>query len=146
MIEELKKYDNEEGYKLEYKEVERRLRPVVNKLIEKGEDALGFLHQLLQHEETWSCLFTLIILKEIKSPKSIPYLIDFIRNNENGDYWENCEDAMNALIAIGKPAVKPLLKEVKKDFEKKSYLAFLVGALTGIKDENVYTFCFSIMD
>jgi len=141
LIEELKRFDNPEGYKMNYEGVKKKLEPVMQKLIQHGEAALDRLHALLLREETWSCLFALEILKEIRSPKSIPFLIEFIRKNEDADdYWESCEDAMRALTAIGEPAVDPLLKEVKADFEKKRYFVYLVSALTEIKDERVFSF------
>lgn len=140
LIEALQKYDNEEGYNLSYDEVKSRLNDTVRSLAEKGESALDHLHPLLIREETWSCLFALEILREIKSERSIPYLINFIRKNEDGDYWEACEDAMFALYSIGEPSVKPLLREIKIVFENETYYLFLVGALTKIKDDRVYSF------
>lgn len=139
LVEELKQVDNPTGYGMKYEEVKQKLEPVMQKIIQLGEDNLDPLHALLFNEETWSCLFALQILKEIRSTKSIPHLVDFIRKNEKGDYWESCEDAMLALRAIGKPAVETLLREVKSDFEKKNYFAYLVGALTGIEDERVFS-------
>jgi len=140
LVEELKRFDNPTGYEMDYEEVKKRLEPVVQKIIQFGEDAIDRLHALLFHEETWSCLFALEILKEVKSQGSIPFLVEFIRRTEQGDYWETCEDAMKALTAMGKPVVEPLLKEVKADFEKRRFLDYLVGALTEIKDERVYAF------
>lgn len=140
LIEALQKYDNEEGYSLSYYEVKARLRDTIRKLVEKGERTLDHLHPLLIREETWSCYFALKIIKEIKSERLIPYLINFIRKNEDGDYWEACDDAMFALYSIGEPAVEPLLREVKIDFNNKNYYLFLVGSLTRIRDDRVYSF------
>lgn len=139
LVEKLKQFDNPAGYKMKHEEVKRRLDPVMQKIIQLERDNLDPLHALLLHEETWSCLFALQILKEIRSVKSIPYLVDFIRKNEKGDYWESCEGAMLALRAIGEPAVEPLLRELKSDFEKKNYFAYLVGSLTGIENERVFS-------
>lgn len=141
LIEKLKQFDNSAGYRMKYGEVKKKLEPVIRELIQCGEHALDRLHALLLHEETWSCLFALEILKEIRSEKSVPFLVEFIRKNEEeDDYWENCEEAMRALTAIGEPAVEHLLREVKVDFEKRRFLFYLVGALTEIKDERVYAF------
>ena len=140
LVEELKRFDNLAGYGMKYEEVKKRLEPVMQKLIRFGEAALDRLHALLFHEETWSCLFALEALKEIKSERSIPFLVEFIRRTDESDYWEAGEDAMKALTAIGKPAVEPLLREVKADFENRRFLVYLVGALTEIKDDGVYTF------
>lgn len=146
LIYQLKQFDNEEGYKLSYDTVKPNMQPIISKLVEKGEEHLDELHSLLIREETWSSLFALQALKGIKSEKSTPFLIEFIKKNDDSDYFESCEDAMWALQAIGKPAVKPLLNEMKKLFEKKEYVMFLVGALTGIKDDEVYSFMLSIVE
>lgn len=140
LIEELKSYDNEEGYKLSYQEVKKKLDNTIRNLVTCGEECVEYLHQLLPHEETWSCLFALEILKEIKSEKSIPWLIDFIKRNENGDWWESCEEAMYALSNIGDSAVEPLLATVRLGFENENFFTFLVEALTSIKNEKVYSF------
>ena len=141
LIGELKRFDNPEGYRMSYVQVKNRLKPVMQKLAQHGESALDRLHALLSHVETWSCLFALEILNEIRSPRSIPALIEFIRKNENDDdYWESCEDAMRALTAIGEPAVEPLLREVRADFERRRYFVYLVSALTEIRDDRVYSF------
>ena len=140
LVNELQKYDNKKGYKLSHKEAEERLDGIAEKLAAHGKAALAYLHPLLESEETWSCLFALRILGKIRSGKSISHLIEFIRKNEDGDYWEGCDDAMLALRAIGEPAVDILLEEVESDFRKKAYFDFLVGALTGIKSGKVYSF------
>ena len=146
LIIELQKYDNPEGYSLEYEEVKEKLNHFIEELISTGEEALEELHKLLEHEERWSCLFALEILKKIKSEKSIPYLILFIEKNDNGNYWESCEDAMNALISIGKPAIPHLFESVKKNLANKKDYTFLTGALTEIKDERVYNFMIEIVE
>ena len=51
---------------------------------------------------------------------------------------------MDALIAIGKPAIPLLFESVKKNFADKKDYTFLTGALTGIKDERVYNFMVEI--
>jgi len=140
LIQELKKYDNKDGYKLQYKTIKERFNPIIKKLIEIGEPALDLLHELIKNEETWSCLFALEILKEIKSEKSIPFLIEYIVLNEDGDYWEGCEEAMYGLNNIGRPAIKPLILELKKHFDNKKYLMYLVSSLTETADDEAYDF------
>jgi len=140
LIEELKKYDNPEGYKLEYSQVKENLKPTIEKFIKLGGENLDSLYSLLENEETWSCAFALEILKEIKNKESIPYLISYIIKNEKRDYGDDCEDAMQALTNIGNPAIEPLMKEIRNQFEKKAFYIFLVGALTEIKNEEVYNF------
>lgn len=145
LVEKLKQFDNPTGYGMKYKEVKQGLEPVMQRIIQFGEDSLDHLHALLLHERTWSCLLALEILGEMKSAKSIPHLVNFIRRNEKGNHWKSCEDAMLALRAIGKPAVEPLLREVKSDFGKEEYFAFLVSALTGIQDERVFSWMLRIV-
>lgn len=140
LITELKKFDNKKGYKLEYDLVKKELGIVVEEIKQKGELALQELHKLIEHAGTWSCLFALEILKEIKSESSIPFLIKFIIKNEEGDCFDICENAMFALQAIGKPAIQPLLVQIKAMLDRKQYLCYLIGALTEIKDEEVYNF------
>ena len=145
LIEELKKYDNRDGYKLKYEQVKKNLEPTVNSLISKGEDSVDYLIPLIKNEETWSCLFTLEILKEIKSEKAIMPLVNFIKNNNDSDYYKNGETAMLALTAIGKPAIDPLIEEIISSFQNKRDYIYLIGALTEIKDEKVYAFMNQIL-
>jgi len=140
LIAQLQQFDNPKGYRMEYKDVRNKLKPVIEQLIQKGEAALNPLHELLEYEESWSCNFALETLKEIKSEKSIPRLIEFIKKNENGDCFESCDEATFALEAIDKPAVEPLLAEVKKGFANEEFLGYLEEALAGIKDDRVYSF------
>ncbi len=138
LIEELKKYDNLKGYKLEYNDVRKKLESVISMLEKGGNDAINLLHKLLENEKTWSCLFALEILKNMKDERSIPYLINYIIKNEKEEYGDSCEDAMLALTNIGEFAIAPLIKEVRNQFEKKKFYIYLVGALTEIKGEEIY--------
>lgn len=140
LILELQKYDDPKGYKLEYGEIKEKLSPVIKELTSLGEEALNELHILLSHEETWSSVFALEALKEIKSEKSIQYLIDYIVKTEKGSSGDFGEDAMLTLTNIGEPAIDPLLKEIRNQFEKRTFCFYLVGALTEIKSEKVYNF------
>lgn len=145
LVKELQKYDNKEGYELDYDRVKRLLNNTILRLVYWREDAIEYLHPLLQHIETWSCLFTLEILRAIRSEKSIPYLIKFLIDNKDTDYWECSEEAMFCLTEIGKPSIELLIKEIKKQFENKEYYIYLIGALTEIKDERVYSFMVEIL-
>ncbi len=146
LINELQKYDNPEGYKLEYDEAKEKLLPIIKKIIPAGEEALNRLHTLLSHEETWSSVFALEALKEIKNEKSVHYLIDYIVKIEKGDSGDYGEDAMFTLTNIGEPAIDPLLKEIKNQFSKRIFYFYLVGALTEIKNEKVYSFMKEIVE
>src|SRR3989338_7681288 len=145
LVEKLKEYDNKVGYKLKYERVKGKLGPIMNSLINRREDAVDYITPLLKNEETWSCLFALEIMKEIKSEKSIIPLINFIKNNDDSDYYENGEAAMLTLTAIGKPAIEPLIEEIKSSFQNKREYIYLIGALTEIKDERAYAFMSEIL-
>ncbi|HLC57538.1 MAG TPA: SEC-C metal-binding domain-containing protein [Candidatus Nanoarchaeia archaeon] len=132
LVEDLKKYDNQQGYKLEYEEVKKRLDKTIQELIKLEEKALPALHALLEHAESWSCLFGLEIIKEIKSVKPVPYLVEFIVNNEEGDYFENCDIALQALVNIGEPAVDALIKAINAGLENKIFYSYLDEALSKI--------------
>ena len=139
LINDLQKYDNEESYKLNYEVIKKELEPTIRKLTNYKEKSLDYLHSILKNKETWSCFFALEILKDIKNEKSIPYLVKFMEENEE-DFGDNCEAASQAITSIGKPAIRPVLESVRDSFVKKKYNIFLVGALTEIKDEEVYNF------
>ena len=145
LIEELKEYDNYRGYKLSYEVVRKKLEVNINKIIKKGEKALALLYPLLEEMETWSSLFVLEILKEIKSEKSIPYIINFIINNEAGDCSENCEIAMDALINIGKPTINEIIHNLEREIENKFYCGYLFEALSTIKDSKGNEFKLKIL-
>lgn len=146
LIRQLQQFDNPKGYRLEYDAVNEKLGHIVAQLAQKGEAALDQLHELLQYEESWSCLFALETLKGIKSEKSIPCLIEFIKRNENGNYFESCDEAIWALQAIGEPAIGPLMAELKKGFTNEDFSGYLVEALTEIKDERIYSFLTEITE
>lgn len=140
LIIQLTSYDNEKGYKLDYKVIEEKLNPVISKIVHTNDKYIDNLHKLITHSDTWSSLFALKALKEIKSQQSIPHLIKFILDNENSEYFENCEEAMFALTAIGNHAIDHLISEIQILFSNKHYLFYLVGALTEIKSKKVYYF------
>lgn len=146
LINELQKYDNSEGDRLEYNKVKENLSPIIKKIISAGEEGLNELHNLLSHEKTWSSVFALEALKEIKDEKSVNHLIDYIVKTEKGDYGDYGEDAMFTLTNIGEPAIDPLLKEIKNQFIKKKFYFYLIGALTEIKNEKVYIFMKEIVE
>jgi hypothetical protein len=143
LICELQGYDTEEGCRLEYDEVKKKLEYAIKELIGKNEKALDLLHKLLEGGGTWSCLFALEILQKIKNPKSINPIVKFIRKNEckkECNLWEDCDRACRGLMAIGKPAIAPLLLETKKDFSKKKYYGYIIEGFSNIKDDRVYNF------
>lgn len=144
-VNELQKHDNEEGYKLDYETARRKLDSVIKELSDYGEECVDYLHPLLDNYFTWSSIFALEVLKNIKSKKSISCFINFIKNSEKGDYGDYCEDAMFALNNIGEPAIDPLIKEIREEFVRKEYYIYLIGSLTEIKSERVYSFMVEIV-
>lgn len=144
LLNQFRQYDNKAGYKLNYKTVKKRLQPIIKEIKEK--ECLDILHDSIKSIETWSCQFALEILKEIKSEKSIVPLISFLKNNNSeGEYLDNCEEAMDILQSIGKPAINHLIDEINHNFKEEKYYDYLVGALTGIKDGSVYQFMAGII-
>jgi|GEM_PF-1005010 len=137
-IEFLKSVDEEKFYEMEEEEVRKYIGESYNELVKLGSRATEELGKLLEDKSTWSCYFALKIMREVKDPESIPYLINFLRNDS--DYWEVSEEAMFALAEIGKPSIPLLMKEVKKEFEDKIYNFYMVGALTRIAEPEVYDF------
>lgn len=140
LIYELQDYDNEEGYKLSHENVKEKFEGTINEIIKRGGKTLDLLHELLEDEKTWSCVFALEILGQIKSEKSVSYLINYIIRTEKGDFGDSGEEAMFALTNIGESAIEPLLQGIKIQFEKKKFYFYLIGALTEIKDDKVYNF------
>src|SRR3989338_4484292 len=146
LISQLEQFDNKHGYRMDYKEVSRQLKPIVEAIVMQCEKLLPELHDLIKYEETWSCLFALEALNKIKNPNSVPYLIELINRVDDGDYYEAGEEAMFALNAIGTPAVEPLMRAVQEMFEKKKCDSYVIGALTEIKDERVYRYMVSVLE
>lgn len=145
LIIELQKFDNPKGYRLTHEKVKEKLQPVMDDIIAIGEASVEQLHSLLEYEESWSCLFALQLLGEIKSEKSIFPLVEFIRRTDESDYWETGEEAMKVLTAIGKPAIDILISELKNDFQKHKQYTYLLGALTEIRDDAVCEFMIAIL-
>jgi len=134
LIEELKNYDYQKEDNLNYNIIRKKLEPTINKIIKKGENSLNYIHELLENEETWSCLFSLEILSKIKNKKSIPYLIKFIEKNENGDCFENCEIALEALVNIGNSAVEEIICSLETGLKNKIYHSYLFETLSKINN------------
>lgn len=145
LIEELKEYDNDKGYKLDYETVRKKLEPIINEIIKKGESALDSLYELLEKEETWSCLFSLEILKEIKSEKSISYLIKYLEKNEGGNHFENYEIASQALKNMGKTAVEEIICSLENGLKNKIHHGYLFETLSKINSEKGKKFRLKIL-
>ncbi|MDO9537891.1 MAG: hypothetical protein Q7J68_06195 [Thermoplasmata archaeon] len=140
LIKKLKRYDTEAGYRMALKEMNLKMEKTVKGLLEAGEDALDELHELLLDVETWSCYYSLKIIRGIGSERSIPFLMCFLIDNEDSAYYEGNEEAMYALTDMGGPAVEPLLYEIKSAFRREEFYIYLVCALTRIVDDRVYDF------
>ncbi len=146
LIEQLKQFDNNESYRLPHEEINATIKPLMNEIIEQKDKYMDSIYKLLENEVNLSSGWALDILEIIKDEKSVPYLIEFIIKNDDGSCPLFCEEAMEILQSIGKPAVEPLLKEIKKSFSKKEYPTILVSSLIGIKDDKVFAFMKEIVE
>ena len=146
LIEQLKQFDNKESYRLPPEKINATIKPLMNEIIAQKDKYMDSVYKLLENEDKLSCGWALDILEIIKDEKSVPYLIEFIIKNEDVSCPLFCEEAMEILQSIGKPAVEPLLKEVKKSFSKKEYPTILVSSLIGIKDDKVFAFMKEIVE
>lgn len=141
LIQQLRKFDHKDYYKKEFNEVAELAQPFIKELVEIGEPVVEDLGNLANEdnpyvENTFASYFALAALRKIKSEKVIPYLIEFLKK----DLDDGNEEAMFALQEIGQPAIAPLVKAVEACFENKIYIFHLIGALTEIKDKQVYDF------
>ena len=109
LILKLKEYDSSDFDGKDYEFVRRIADNTINSLMVNGEIILDYIYPLLECPETWTCLFGIEILGKIKSEKSVKILIDFIIQYEDTDYYDRCDEAMFALINIGKPAAKEII-------------------------------------
>ena len=79
-----------------------------HQLVHLGEPAvseIAKLHDSKQKLARWECAKT---LAAIASPSSVDTLIDLLEDSDSGTSW----DAAMGLIAIGKPAAKPVLQAI----------------------------------
>lgn len=116
LINELEQFDNKHGYRMSYEQVSHQLFPIVELIVKKGEELLPYLHELIKYEETWSCLFALMALKDIKNPQSVPYLIDFLKRTNDSDYYKSGEEAMFALTEIKDERVYSYMVFILEDY------------------------------
>ena len=144
LINETKREIKDED-KSSYFVIRKKIEEKVKKMEGLDENILGKMHDALETKEEFNYLLALEIIKKVRSEKSIPYLINFIKNNENGEYWIYCDAALSALVVLGDKAVNLLLKEIKTDFANKKYYSYLVGALVEIKNEEVYSFMLCVL-
>ncbi len=142
----LEQFDNKHGCGMTHEQVFQQLLPIVDAIVKRGEELLPYLHELIKYEETWSSHFALTALKGIKSSLSTKHLIDFITRTYDSDYWDCGEEAMLALTAIGTPAIKLLLQAVSEMLVQKQCNTYLIGALTRIKDETVFSYMVSVLE
>jgi hypothetical protein len=148
LIEELQKYDEVEE-EIDYENIKENLKKTIDSLISKGENALEDLHFLIEFTDNPSCLLALEIIRAIKSPKSIPELIELIKENEYDEmdiYSGLCDEACFALTEIGEPSIEPLIKEIREDIGNKEYYGYLVEALANIKNDKVYLFMKELLE
>ena len=124
----------------------KKIGEEVKKMKDLNENFLEKMHNILKTKDELNYLFALAVIKKTKSKNSVPYLIDFIKNNEGGDYSLYCDEAGFALKDIGELAANSLLNEIKLNFDNKKYFGYLVGALITIKNEEVYSFMKEVLN
>jgi len=83
------------------------------------------------------------IIAASNNEKFIPYLINFLRKNKDGED-EFCDDVSRVLLGYGEKAVDQIIMSVKRDFENKIYNYWLVDALS-IESDRVYKFIKEIL-
>ena len=103
---------------------------------EQAERNPDLLHALLMDEHPVP-LVILKVLGEIKSEKSVPFIIEMARNTVNPIISET---ASEALKSIGGTALDVLLAETKKTFQKKEPSFHLTLGLAGFEDPRVDSF------
>jgi len=135
LILKLKEYDSSDFDGKDYEFVRRIADNTINSLMVNGEIILDYIYPLLECPETWTCLFGIEILGKIKSEKSVKILIDFIIQYEDTDYYDRCDEAMFALINIGKPAAKEIIITLDNLSRKNKYSGYLDEALSKIDDK-----------
>jgi hypothetical protein len=141
-IDFLKSLDTEEFYEKDEDEMRRYAAQPLQELLQMGSIAAPALRELLNTEFTWSCFFSITLLRQIKDPQAVPSLIGFLGRGSD-DSMAN-EEAMFALQDIGDPSIQPLLDELEEEFDRKTYNTYLVGALTGILGPVPYDFMVTI--
>ncbi|MFH0876491.1 MAG: hypothetical protein V1859_11225 [archaeon] len=146
LINELTKYDNEEGYALERNSLKEHFESVSEKIVAYGEKAVYYLLPLLSFTNTYSVDEAIEILGRIKSEKAVIPLIKFIRYNENCEYDFECSDAAGALIDIGIGAVSYSINELKQVYLEKRNSLYLLDVVFSIKSEKSADFAHEIID
>lgn len=103
----------------------------VKTLVEIGEPAVEPLIQVLGAEDPDIRENAAATLGKIKDERAVQPLIKLLTDEE----WEVEKGATDALIAIGEPAIEPLI-EILQDKNEDVYLQMkVVAVLAGIKDE-----------
>ncbi len=132
------------------KNLKKRLSSVKERLIGLGEAVAEPLADYLYEVDSHSCIIAADVLGKIGSPTAVPALIDAIETDAD----DLCEDALEALVKIGAPAVQPLIDrindrldnpEIDKN-EREIGTIYALGTLSRIQDQRSFDFMTELLD
>ncbi|MEA1906522.1 MAG: hypothetical protein U9N12_06155 [Euryarchaeota archaeon] len=129
----------------------KRIYSVKERLVGLGEVVVEPLAEYL-YEDSHGCIIAADVLGKIGSSAAaaVPELIDAIET----DWDDLCEDALEALVKIGAPAVQPLIDrindrlnnpEINKD-AREICTIYPIGTLSRIRDPRSFAFMVELLD
>ena len=144
--ERLEKYFDPESDK----NLKKRLSSVKERLIELGEAVAEPLAEYLYDLDSYRCIIAADVLGRIGSPAAVPGLIDAIETDAD----DLCEDASEALVKIGAPAVQPLIDRINAilgnpeiDEDRRGVdTIYAIGTLSKIQDQRSFDFMTELLD
>ena len=144
----LKEVDDEEKFPIDYYEgyeLRRKAKDqVVKKLIEIGRPAVPALVGVLQKHDTWSAILAAEILGKIGDERAIQPLLRCLEDKEDLDFLH--EEAMFALVKIGRPAVPYLIKSVERNISDDLAIIYPIGALGRIRCKESFEFLIKLLN
>jgi hypothetical protein len=130
--------------------LKKRISSVRERLIGLGEAVVESLADYLYEVDSYSCIIAAGVLGKIGSSAAVPALIDAIETDAD----DLCEDALEALVKIGSPAVQPLIDrindrlnnpEIDKN-ERETCTIYALGTLSQIRDPRSFAFMVELLD
>ncbi len=130
--------------------LEKRIHSVKECLIGLGGAVVEPLAEYLYEVDSYSCIIAVDVLGKIGSSAAVPALIDAIETDAD----DLCDDAADALVKIGAPAVQPLIDrindclddpEIDKN-ERETCTIYPIGTLSRIQDPRSFTFMVELLD
>lgn len=148
LIRNLKEVDDEEKFPIGYYEgyeLRRKVMDqVVNRFIEIGRPAVPALVRVLQKHDTWSAILAAEILGKIGDERAIQPLLGCLEDKEDLDFLH--EEAMFALVKIGRPAVPYLIKSVERNISDDLVIIYPIGALGRIRCKESFEFLIKLLN